>query len=279
VSTLARRTAAMIARQATPAGQVGRVVTVGAGTATVAVAGQHVAGVRVAAGLTLAAGDVVVLLATAGQLTALARLPATVAGVEDEVVDVAPLEETEVELWPNGQWRWGSTAAPGPMGASLRQGRFYSQATILGAPGMRTPVALVRFPPLGAQLPSGATITQVRLIVSRRFLLQDAQGNLLTSQELAATSPVLHGHGYATFPAAGAGPAPAFATGFGPWRPGPIVHGETAAFILPAAWVTALLAGTLTGLGTWSTSTSDYAWFLGEGNATLRVYYTPPPLP
>ena len=95
--------------------------------------------------------------------------------------------------------------------------------------------------------------------------------------------PVLYGHNYN----AGNPPPvndPPWAVGYGPLRLAPLGRHETARYILPTTWVTALASSTIRGIGFWATSTSDAmfsdsSWggqVVAPMNIQLRIVYSLP---
>ncbi|MFC8732187.1 hypothetical protein ACFT5B_06995 [Luteimicrobium sp. NPDC057192] len=114
---------------------------------------------------------------------------------------------------------------------------------------------------LASLVPSGATISQVRLTLRASWVQQDA------------ARPVLYGHAYT--PASPPrdvvydtnnnvvtpGAPPSFVAGFGPLRFPSMVAGDAQTITIPSSWVTALLAGTITGLGLYSATNADGVLF------------------
>jgi hypothetical protein len=120
-------------------------------------------------------------------------------------------------------------------------------------------------------VPSGATISQAQVVLRVRA----------TQQDLVA--PVLYGHTYTAQPSG----SPSFAAGYGPLRFPRVGVGEQTVLTVPAAWVTAWLAGTITGFGLYSTDVVDGAYFQDRfdvvdgalvwrttGNADLLITYS-----
>lgn len=116
-------------------------------------------------------------------------------------------------------------------------------------------------PPVPSRIPAGATVTAAKLIMT-------SAGGLGVP-----VSPVVWGHTRTGDMPAPTGP-PAFTSGYGPWRPGTLAVGQTGVWDLPPAWLTALLAGTITGIGVWSEEAADYLRYTPP--MRLEITYTTP---
>jgi len=102
-------------------------------------------------------------------------------------------------------------------------------------------------PGISAALPAGATVTAAKL----RLLRWGGVG------ESTLVTPRLRMHTYTAIPSG----APTW-TGTA-WSPGSLADQQTGVWDLPSTWLTALLAGTATGVGVDSAAWADYTWFLG----------------
>ena len=121
---------------------------------------------------------------------------------------------------------------------------------------------------LASLVPSGSTITGVSLVYQRV-----SSGATMP----ALAPPVLYGHTHTPGSPPPAAAAPSWAAGFGPLVYPPVAMGETTRITLPSTWVTAWLAGTITGVGLWS-DRSDQAAPYWEAPETgdLEITHTPP---
>ncbi len=148
---------------------------------------------------------------------------------------------------PGSSWWWGDDAAAPYLLTSGWQGQVPPQQ---GGDGYvqtewLTRSSVLGWGPLASLVPSGATISQLTVTLRAEWLQRDL------------VAPVLYGHAYTATPS---GP-PSFVSGFGPLRFPRMALGETQTITLPASWVTAWLAGTLQGVGLYSTSQADGAYF------------------
>ena len=123
----------------------------------------------------------------------------------------------------------------------------------LAGQGMTNPNDPIRLagvwyvPGISAALPAGATVTAAKL----RLLRWGGVG------ESTLVTPRLRMHTYTAIPSG----APTW-TGTA-WSPGSLADQQTGVWDLPSTWLTALLAGTATGVGVDSAAWADYTWFLG----------------
>ncbi|GMA26209.1 hypothetical protein GCM10025864_39680 [Luteimicrobium album] len=119
---------------------------------------------------------------------------------------------------------------------------------------------------LAAAVPSGATITQVRLSMPHDGT-NDPDAD--TQSQIAAARPVFWLHNLTSTPPPGT--APAFTAG--PYA-GPLVNlGEDVTVTIPSTWVTALLARTATGIAVYSADEAD-GIFVSWAGMTVTVTYT-----
>lgn len=115
----------------------------------------------------------------------------------------------------------------------------------------------------------GGTVHLVELVMQRTDTSPNVQ-----------VQPVMYGHGYDHDTAPDPAAAPVWTPGYGPVRLDPFQRGQTARWVLPAEWTTALATGEIGGIGFYSDSTGDrlstYSEALGSRNARLVVTYTAP---
>lgn len=121
---------------------------------------------------------------------------------------------------------------------------------------------------LAALAAASATVHLVELEVYRQVFA--ANGG-------ETVSPVLYGHTYTPGSPPTLATAPAWTGGYGPVPLPPIARGETARVQIPAAWVTAAAAGTITGVGIFSDQVADdlVSW-RDSLNVRARIVYTLP---
>lgn len=105
---------------------------------------------------------------------------------------------------------------------------------------------LAVYPQLATLIPSGATVKSARLTFTR-----DWDDDIPTPR-----SPRIYGHA-TTLVTGTSPPASYWVPGYGAWSPGGLLQGETASWALPSSWLTALLAGTLRGIGITSQAPVD----------------------
>lgn len=97
-------------------------------------------------------------------------------------------------------------------------------------------------------VPSGATITSAKLTIRR---------NPVVTYGSSLVSPVVYGTNATSTPTG----SPPTVSGYGPWKPGRLTYGQSGTWDLPSSWLSAWLAGTLTGIATVSSSSSDFAYW------------------
>ena len=139
----------------------------------------------------------------------------------------------------NPVWIWAETTY------LLRQG-----AASDGAGGYVQMAGVWYLPGVPAALPAGATVTAAKLRLTR-------WGGDLINPESTLVTPRLRMHTYTAAPVG----APTW-TGTA-WSPGTLAAGQAGVWDLPSTWLTALLAGTATGIGLDSTAYADFTafWF------------------
>ncbi|MFD2792590.1 hypothetical protein ACFS27_03415 [Promicromonospora vindobonensis] len=97
-------------------------------------------------------------------------------------------------------------------------------------------------------------------------------------------NPVMYGHSYNNGTPPPDEAAHVWAPGFGPIRLPALGRHETARYVIPESWVTALAAGTIQGIGFWADTTSDAMFsdrsyggeLVAELNLKLRIVYSTP---
>jgi hypothetical protein len=266
-----------------------RIGTVLAGATTVAVRDTTIPVALAAVGLSMAAGDKVLLVPAAGTWVVVAK-------VTQSVTPAYPT--TTLTTPPNGWWfyramtgagTWGGwvvyggaagtdfTAAAGYQGRTSGL-RGAGDATVSYSP--MTEDGSCWYWPLAAMIPSGATLVDVSLRL-RRAEWRDDFAASVNGQPTVAPRIYAHSFTPAAPPTNGVDlpSRPAFASGFGPLTDVPAAaRGETVSISLPASWVTAWLAGTITGLGIWSDQPADFLYLdsFNPAPVELAVTYTTP---
>lgn len=122
---------------------------------------------------------------------------------------------------------------------------------------------LYLYPALADQLPVGATVTSMKLRMTKW-----ADDNVAENLH----SPRIHAHSNTSAPLG----EPSWVAGFGPMAGvGALGNGESAQTDVPAAWLAAWLAGTIRGFGLNTDAIADYSlWDRGSGAVTIT--YTAP---
>ena len=128
------------------------------------------------------------------------------------------------------------------------------------------------YPSVAAQIPSGATVTAAKMRMAR--IVHPWAPTQPSGASLVY--PSIFGHARTTAPSPGATPASIKAAGYTSWRPGRLAAGASASWALPSAWLTALLSGTLRGVGIHSSAPADYAVFQPGLSAMLEITYRTP---
>jgi hypothetical protein len=224
--------------------------------------GSSFTGVRWLASYSPTVGDSIVVLRIAGQWLALGK-PSTALGSVTPPTPT-PVVPTTKSLYvqPSGAWQ-GSKSSSGswvwswsPNGVFIYQGKgqdfSFNPTLTWGGYDVFTPS-------IASQIPSGATIQTAKLSVTR--LIMD------NGPSLAA--PVVYGHNRGSSPNPSG--APAFVSGYGPWKLGALTNGQTGSWDLPSSWLSALLAGTISGFGVYSTSGADFGEFMIAVTITYSI--------
>jgi len=268
---------AMIGRQTPPVVWIGTVIT-GGSAPEVSVDGAALVTVQyLAEGLTLAFGDRVLLVRAAGNTWAAVTKVTTPTAGDAPVT----LQFTPTHNWVKGAplaagagaWTYQFDYISGSFPAVIQQGQDYDQA---GGDDYTSPKAPIKwatvlyFGALSSLVPSGSTILSVSLAFTRNSPVWD---------QPALTYPKVYGNLYtAGSPPTSANP-PTAVGGFGPLTGvAAIGAGQSTTIALPASWITAWLAGTITGLHLYSDQRADVIYTTGAaGDVQLIVTYQPPP--
>lgn len=124
----------------------------------------------------------------------------------------------------DGAWTWSPYDADRGLGQGQTSwGGLYAAVSV--------------FPYLTALLPPGATVGTAKIRATRVAPGGEGSGGG------ALVAPRFYGHAYTSSPSG----APVWATGV--WSPGAVAVGASGMWDLPSAWVSALLAGTMRGIG------------------------------
>jgi hypothetical protein len=242
-----------IARSSKAGMRLGSVTVIDATDAslTLSLAGDVVSGVRWIGSYTPVVADVVVVSRVGSMWVCLGKLSQQL-GAPTTLYPTATVEPATA--WQgrlptsNPTWDWQV-----PSFGILMVGQG-----VVADPVDPTRMAGVWYVPgIPAALPAGATVTAAKLRLFRH--IGDGESTLVT--------PRLRMHTYTAAPM----DAPTW-TGTA-WSPGTLTAGQTGVWDLPSTWLTALLAGTATGVGVDSTSYADYTWFLG---LQLELSYSVP---
>jgi hypothetical protein len=289
----------MIRQHATPMPRPGFVTAVDVTNAAVTVSmgdGTVTSSLGWATAYTPAVGDRVLVVPTTAGWFVLGKVNAIPSVIADQQAVVPLAHDWQGILSdPDTQgagWRWGDYLAGGDPTADMWQGRVPPQH---GSPGyvqtswdIRATVA--HWGSLAALVPSGSVIQQVTVTLRGQWVQQTLAAPVLYAHAYTPASPpvstVWNGDGSAVITP---GPPPAWV--YGPVRFPRVGAGETTVITVPAAWVTAWLAGTITGLGLYSTTNADGVNFgddwhtSADGmttiwdtdyNGDLTITYTPP---
>jgi hypothetical protein len=291
----------MIRQHANPLPRPGFVTAVDVTNAAVTVSmgdGTVTSSLGWATAYTPAVGDRVLVVPTTAGWFVTGKVNAIPSVIADQQVQAFPTVNwyaTVPDPDPSGYgWDWtdalGSPYAD-PHRILLYQGRVPPQHG--GAGDVQTSWTIMASAPywgsLAALVPSGSVIQQVQLVLRASWV----------QQGLAA--PVLYAHAYTP---ASPPPSTTFDPDYNPIAPGPpptwvfgplrfprVAQGETTVITVPAAWVTAWLAGTITGLGLYSNTNADGAFFEdafhisadgssviydSDGSGSLLITFTPP---
>lgn len=219
--------------------------------------GTPLSGVRWVGSYIPAVADFVTVLQVGSAWVVLGKLSKNLTGpgFTEHTTQIAPA------AWADGQrmvgaadWSW---YAPGD---AVYQGRFGDASWTDDYAGV------LFYPSISSSIPSGATIVGATI----RIVRGDDHG-------LALTYPILHGHALPGLPPSYPldGPSLPWVSGYGPLTLPTIAKSATAYVPLPSTWVTALLAGTLTGLAFQSEAPADYMSFLLSSGVITITYRIP----
>ncbi|GMA26699.1 hypothetical protein GCM10025864_44580 [Luteimicrobium album] len=154
-----------------------------------------------------------------------------------------------------GAWWWADTDATDSDFSRTFIEQGLSDAQAGDTEGHRPPYnylhATALTYPLAASVPSGATISQVQIILRCSSTFAGGSGSA------HPVAPIMYAHTYTALPSG----APAWAPGYGPIRFPTFIIGEIQVLTVPAAWVTAWLASTIAGIGFYAPATSLDAFF------------------
>jgi hypothetical protein len=240
--------------------RIGTVTAIDAGSAsvTVSLAGDSVAGVRWIASYTPVVGDMIVVSRVGSMLVVLGKLSKQLGGptVVYESMTVSPWT---VQQGVNagatstpGSWTW---ATPSDVAPYIEQG---------ADAGIARRAGVLMYP--GFSLPAGATALSAKIRVQRVNYAYGIGGDFV--------APTIYGHAYTMLGPSG---APAWVGGYGPWEPGSLGPEEIGVWDLPSSWLTALLAGTITGLGIYTLGAADAGAFEVNGLSwSIQINYSRP---
>ncbi|MBN0039393.1 hypothetical protein JN535_04285 [Cellulosimicrobium cellulans] len=261
--------ARMIDQARQPMPRLGFVTAVAATAVTVRFAdGSTTPSLQYATAYVPTVGDQVLVIPTTSAWVVTGKVSAAPSLVPDEEIVVASTSgwflDRRVNFGPEPR-DWTRYDNPGPITgwAQGRQIMPIGSTEEIVAQQMIDHATIGYYGSLASRVPSGSTITGVSLLWRRVGT---------GAPEPPLSSPVLYGHSYTT----GSPPpvaTPAFP--FGPYRYPPVAMGETARLALPAALITAWLAGTVTGIAIWSDAPAD-AFNADARPADLAITYTPP---
>lgn len=222
---------------------VGLALTVDIGTGTL------LTGVRWITSYAPAAGDFVVVLRIGSGWWVLGKNSKNLAAGGQPVQGEATVTPERSYLGVSlPSWSWDVASSD----AGLGQGKGGAGQTLAG-------VAI--YPALAPLLPMGATVTSAKLRTTRLQPGGSGAGGL------ARVTPTFRGHVYTDSPSG----APGWSTAA--WSPGSVGATETAQWDLPAAWLTALLAGTMRGVGLADTTPAGFSYW---SPPALTLTYTTP---
>lgn len=245
-----------IAREQRASMRIGAVTAIDATNAalTVSLAGDVVSGVRWVGSYTPTVADVVVISRVDAMWVVLGKLSKQLGGATVIYGTTTIIPATTWDgFFAEDYWSW-SVSADGSAGQGThepygvverRAGSWYT-------------------PNLAGSLPVGATVTAAKLRLTRWAAPAEGIG---VTPEADLVTPRLRLHTYTTIPSG----APTW-TGTA-WSPGSLGRGQPGVWDLPSAWLTALLAGTATGIGTDTAAYADYTRF---SNLQLELAYSTP---
>lgn len=229
-------------------------IDTGDASVTVSLAGDSVPGVRWVGSYTPVVGDMVVVSRVDAMWVVLGKMSKQFGAptVAYGAFSFVPNESRVARLY-GGTWTWQLTQP-------------YSDPVWQGAEAAGEGFASIfHYGSLVGSIPDGATVTSAKVTLHRAHPIDGDLG-------AALVQPVIYGHTGTNYP----DDPPVLTAGYGPWRPGWITQDQTATWDLPSAWLTAWLAGTITGLALSSTKLADLAIFTGVNDAVVTVSYTTP---
>ncbi len=208
---------------------------------SVSLSGGTLTGLRwIKSGYTPTVGDLVVLVRTQEGWIVLGTLSASLTSGTVSYGTAAVLASPGWGgLLAEDYWTWALTTDSLPAGQGRR--------TVLDT--IDEVHAGVWVLPVAAAVPSGGTVTAAKLRLTRWT------PNAEESQsypEADMVTPRVYLHAYTALPTA----APTWTSTV--WAPGSLTVGQSASWDLPSAWLTALLAGTATGVGVYSATRTDW---------------------
>jgi len=244
-----------IARSSGAGLRLGSVTVIDAADAslTLSLAGDVITGVRWIGSYTPVVADVVVVSRVGAMWVVLGKLSKQLAAptvIYPTAATVRPVTVWQGVMWTSTSvWDWSDNFLY-PAGQGMAFSLLY--------PSQSLRVAGVWYVPgIPTALPVGATITAAKLRLTR----------VGGSGEATLVTPRLRMHAYTTIPSG----APTW-TGSA-WAPGTLAAGQVGVWDLPSTWLTALLAGTATGVGVDSAAFADYTSF---SNVQIELSYSVP---
>lgn len=274
----------------------GLVTDVDVSSLTVQVGGETVAGLPWLDSYTPTEGDRVAILSSRSSLLVLGKVTTIASGYDEprterirpthwtarsrvilgESWDGHPAEMDEEAAWAGGAYDvWGPVPEDGFL--EWYQGLAYpprGDDLPNYHPGLMWTCMGVRYPDLSQVLPADAEVLSIGV------RLKHADWRYVLTQ--ANPRPVLHGldidlgEEYDDFPAGPNDPPFPAVSGFEDLIADPIPVGTASTFMLPDAWVEALVAGDITGLLAWSPLEENSIVFDAYGCWDLYVTYVTP---
>jgi hypothetical protein len=241
-----------IARSQQAGLRLGSVTAIDAADAslTLSLAGDVVTGVRWIGSYTPVVDDVVVVSRVGAMWVVLGKLSKQLGASAVRYGSVTVLPATTWSgPYSSGGWYW-QVAPDGQVGQGTHDPYIGDAEQLTG---------LWYTPSVVTALPDGATVTAAKLRLTRWVSYLNPESTLVT--------PRLRMHAYTALPAG----APVF-TGSA-WSPGTLAAGQPGIWDLPSTWLTALLAGTATGVGVYSAAWADHTYF---SNLQLELSYSVP---
>ncbi len=227
-------------------------ISTGAGTADIALAGGTVTALAWLGSYTPTVGDRVVMAKAGGQWTILGKHSRVLSG-GGVVYGTAVVEPSPGwrGYFAEDYWTWALATDTVPAGQGKRSPYGVDETT-----------AGVWVLPVASAVPSGATVTSAKLRLTR--WVPTAEQAQLTP-EASLVTPRAYLHTYTALPVG----APTWSSAV--WSPGSLAPGQSAAWDLPSAWLTALLAGTARGVGISSAVRTDWTRLLARVDLTYTL--------